>query len=25
MLKENDYYLSLAVRPGSVLDVSEEW
>ena len=25
MLKENDYYLSLAVRPGSVLAVSEEW
>lgn len=25
MLKEDDYYLSLAVRPGSVLDVSEEW
>ncbi|MBW2431937.1 MAG: RiPP maturation radical SAM C-methyltransferase [Deltaproteobacteria bacterium] len=25
MLKENDDYLSLAVRPGPVLDVSEEW
>ena len=25
MLKENDTYLSLAVRPGPVLDVSEEW
>jgi hypothetical protein len=25
MLKEDDYYLSLALRPGSVLDVSEEW
>lgn len=25
MLKENDTYLSLATRPGRVLDVSEEW